>query len=277
MIFMNDCKSAKQAKDYFEHLQRSDYYMKDGQELKGLWFGHGAALLGLKGEVKREDFFKLCDNINPLTGKQLTPRTKIQRRVMTDVTFNAPKDVSLAYAFGDDRILEGFQDAVGRTMQWMEAEAATRVRKDGANELERTGNLIGSGHLHKTTRPHNGKPEPHLHVHVILQNATFSFAENRMKAVDISRLFKDKGLYQAMFLSYLAENMRALGYGITRQGNSFGLVGFSRELVEKFSNRTLLIERQARRLGITDPLIKGELGRRTREKKPRRRFPCRSW
>jgi len=70
--------------------------------MKGIWHGKGAERLGLSGEVRQEDFFKLCDNINPSTGKQLTPRIRDDRRVMTDFTFDCPKDVSLVYELGGD-------------------------------------------------------------------------------------------------------------------------------------------------------------------------------
>ena len=84
MIFLNESKNATEAKDYYtRQLAPSDYYMKDAVELPGQWGGRGAKLLGLKGEVKQEDFFALCDNINPQTGEQLTPHTKENRRVLT--------------------------------------------------------------------------------------------------------------------------------------------------------------------------------------------------
>ena len=62
--------------------------------MKGVWHGRGAEMLQLSGEVRQEDFFKLCDNINPATGEHLTARTDADRRVMTDLTFDVPKSVS---------------------------------------------------------------------------------------------------------------------------------------------------------------------------------------
>src|ERR1700722_21020963 len=97
MIFINHMKSAKAAKDYYsQHIAPGDYYAKDAAELKGVWHGKAAEMLRLSGEVKQEDFFRLCDNLTP-DGKQLTPRTKEDRRAMTDFTFDAPKSVSLAF------------------------------------------------------------------------------------------------------------------------------------------------------------------------------------
>src|SRR5438046_645342 len=80
------------AKDYFtRQLSPSDYYLRDAPECAGVWHGRGAAALGLTGTVEREQYFRLCENRHPLTGEQLTPRTKATRRVLYDFTFDAPK------------------------------------------------------------------------------------------------------------------------------------------------------------------------------------------
>jgi len=53
MIFITPSSNAQAAKDYYtRHLERSDYYMKDAQEMPGQWRGLGAELLGLQGEPK---------------------------------------------------------------------------------------------------------------------------------------------------------------------------------------------------------------------------------
>ena len=104
MLFVNHATNTKSAKDYFTaHLSRSDYYMRDDQEIAGQWHGRGAELLGLSGTVDKDSYFRLCENINPETGEQLTPRVKSDRRVLYDFTFDAPKSVTLAYELGDDK------------------------------------------------------------------------------------------------------------------------------------------------------------------------------
>lgn len=269
MMFMKDFKGAKGAKDYFtEHLRANDYHLRDAQEFGGQWHGHGAQLLGLSGDVNQDEFFRLCENIHPETGERLTQRNKSDRRTITDVTFDVPKSVSLAYELGgDERVLDAVRSAVQETMSEMEGEAMTRVRKGGADELRRTANLVYGEFIHRTARPVNGVPEPQLHVHCTVMNTTYDTVEERWKAVDISGLYRDKGYYQAAYHSRLASNLRELGYGIERDGNSFRLKGISAETCGKFSHRTAVIEAEAERLGIQDARTKGELGRLTREKK----------
>src|SRR5438105_4316555 len=111
------------AEEYFEeHLCVGDYY-KEGQRVSGEWFGLAAERLGLSGNVRADDFLRLCANQNPSSGETLTQRlntTRIEgcenaanRRIFYDFTFSPPKSVSLAgFLVKDDRILEAHARAV---------------------------------------------------------------------------------------------------------------------------------------------------------------------
>jgi len=270
VIFVNHVKNASQAKDYYsQHLAPGDYFIgKDAAEMKGQWHGRGAKMLHLSGEVAHDDFLKLCDNINPSTLEKLTARTKDDRRVLTDFTFDAPKSVSLAYELGkDERVLGALRVSVRETMAEIETAAQTRVRKGGKDVDRKTGSMLWAEHIHRTTRPVDGSPDPQLHCHATVFNATFDSVENRWKAIQLGDIVRDKGYYQAAFHSRLAGKLKDLGYGIEKDGNSFRLAGIERATVEKFSRRTAVIEAEAERLGIDDAKSKGQLGRRTREKK----------
>ncbi len=274
MIFVNHIQGAKAAKDYYsQHIAPGDYYGKDSAEMKGVWHGKGAEMLGLSGEVNQQEFFQLCENLNPQTGKQLTPRMDDDRRVLTDFTFDVPKSVTLALEIGgDERILDALRQSVRKTMADIEKEVGTRVRKGGKDEDRKTGNMIFAEHIHRTTRPVDGIPDPHLHAHITVLNATFDETEKRWKAIQLGDVVRDKGYYQAAFHARLAHQLSALGYGIQKDGNSFRLAGIDRSTIEKFSRRTSVIEAEAARLGIDGAEAKGKLGRRTREKKGKDRI-----
>src|SRR5436190_2127649 len=135
MMRMTASTSPEGAKRYFgEGLTRSDYYLT-GQEIAGVWVGHAAERLGLHGEVDARGYFALCDNLNPQTGEQLTPRQQDNRRVGYDFTFSAPKPISVLYELsGDERILDAFRSSVRETMEEVECGMKTRVRSGARND-----------------------------------------------------------------------------------------------------------------------------------------------
>lgn len=268
-MFINHATDARAAKNYFtEHLSRSDYYMRDSQEIAGHWHGRGAELLGLSGTVDKESYFRLCENLNPITGEPLTPRMKAERRVLYDFTFDAPKSVSLAYELGgDDRILDAMRDAVEETMGEMENAIKVRVRRDGSLDSRKSCNMAWAEFIHRTTRPVDGMPDPQLHIHAVAANASFDPVERRWKAAEFSDIVSGKGYYQAAFHSRLTHKLVALGYGIERDGSSFRLKDIDNAACEEFSRRTEIIQAEARRLGLTRPEDIRPLGKLTREAK----------
>src|SRR6202140_1293899 len=134
MIRITQQDNAGAAKRYYA---TADYYSQ-GQELVGSWGGKGASRLGLEGTVDKFSFERLCDNLDPKTGKPLTVRTRSERTVGYDFTFSVPKSVSLLYAMtGDQDILGAFRAAVDETMREIEAEMKTRVRM-GRQDSNRT-------------------------------------------------------------------------------------------------------------------------------------------
>src|SRR3984957_3548726 len=143
MLRIHQIRSASDAKSYYA---QTDYY---GQELVGNWGGKAAARLGLEGPVTLEAFNRLCDNLDPGSGEQLTVRQKANRTVGYDFNFNAPKGVSLLYALTkDERVLAAFRNAVNDTMVELEQEAKTRVRVGGRYEDRTTGLLTWAEFVH---------------------------------------------------------------------------------------------------------------------------------
>lgn len=268
MLRIIESSSADQAKNYFT---KADYYIEgqgQEQELVGQWRGKGAALLGLSGSVNAAEWSALCDNLHPETGEKLTPRQKENRRIGYDFNFHVPKSVSLLYALTEDeRILDAFRDAVGETMQDLESEMQTRVRKDGRNEDRITGNLVWGEFVHLTSRPVDGVPDPHLHAHCFVFNETFDPVEQRWKAGQFGDLKRDASYFEAKFHSRLGQSLAELGMPIERSKSGWELGGLSRQTLEKFSRRTEQIERLAAEKGITNPDAKSELGATTRAHK----------
>ena len=262
--------SAGAARDYYSHgLSRGDYYISD--EMPGVWCGKAAEMLGLCGEVGREDFRKLCDNIRPCDGGKLNPRFNTKRRVGYDMVFSAPKSVSIMQGvLGDERITEAFQNAVRRVMLAIEADIHVRVRKNGANSTRRTGNMVWGEFTHFTSRPVDEKsaPDPNLHIHAYCFNTSFDIEESRFKAGEFFYIKREAPFYEAMFHSELATELQQLDYQIENQPFSFEIAGVGKENIRRFSRRAREIEALAEELGIADnDRAKDKLAATTRKRK----------
>ena len=221
--------------------------------------------------VDKFSFERLCDNLDPQTGKPLTARTRSARTVGYDFTFSVPKSVSLLYAMsGDQGIMDAFRGAVDETMREIEAEMKTRVRRKGQDADRTTGNMVYAEFIHTTSRPVEGFPDPQLHSHVFVFNATYCDEERRWKAGQFRDLKRDAPYFQAAFRVRLANRLQDLRFGVQRKRDDFEIAGIPPDVLKRFSRRTAQIEKVAQEKGITDPKRKAELGAETREKKGRR-------
>ena len=292
MLRVTQSVSAAGAAKYFdEALVRGDYYSDQDRSI-GTWGGKAAELLGLSRQVSRGDFIKLASNLDPRTQERLTARTKNNRTAGYDFTFSVPKSVSLYLARNPgSEVRQMVMDSFSETMTSIEAEMKTRVRGRGADGMQRheervTGNLVYAAFVHDTSRPVDGIPDPHFHIHCYVLNATFDREENRWKAGFFRDLKADAPFWEASFNTRVAEKLLAAGYGIRRTERDFELSSVDRSLIEKFSRRTKEIEKlaqanlkalekRARALvaktgmpfGEAFAQVKGELGAKTREAK----------
>lgn len=261
-------KSAAAARQYYaEGLKKEDYY-SEKQEIVGKWHGKAAEMLGLAGDVTPEVFAAMVENIHPVTGERLTPRTKADRRVGYDINFHVPKSLSVIQALtGDKRITAAFREAVAETMVELEGRVATRVRKAGGNGTRATGNFAWAEFVHYTARPVGGVPDPHLHVHAFTFNTTFDEVEGRWKAAEFHDIKRDAPYAESSFHARLAGKVAALGWRVDHGKHGWEVAGVPRSVIEKFSQRTAQVEAAAAERGIKDAKAKDALGAATREGK----------
>ena len=136
--------SPSQGAHYYE---ADGYYAKDSPEhlAASAWAGKGAAGLGLEGPVDPGTFKAVLEGAVPDgSGRRLGKRGKdgeIHHRPGRDLTFSAPKSVSLAALVGGDaRIVEAHDRAAGRALGWFEKNAAeTRTQDPATGRMVRTG------------------------------------------------------------------------------------------------------------------------------------------
>jgi conjugative relaxase-like TrwC/TraI family protein len=210
----------------------SDYYA-EGERVVGHWFGRGAELLGLGGEVETKAFDALRQGLDPQTGEFLRQRRGADRvgvggdklcqaRALYDFTISAPKSVSLiAILGGDGRLVHAHQIAVAATLEEIERYAATRVRQKGANADRDTGNLVVAVYHHDTSR----ELDPQLHCHAAAANLTYDGTEGRWKALQAGGIYERRAYLTEIYRNALAREVQRLGYTIEDRRDAKGRAG----------------------------------------------------
>jgi len=209
-------------------------------------------LLGLSGEVTRKQFEAVREGLHPETGEFLRPRHGADRtcangseqskgRSLYDLTFSAPKSISIqALVGGDERLIAAHDKAVREALAEAENYAAARVRLNGANEDRATANWIVAAYRHDTSR----ELDPQLHTHAVTANLTYDGVEGRWKALQASELYERRAYLMEVYRNALARDVFGLGYEIEPRRDSkgrdhgFEIRGVSDELLEKYSVRS---------------------------------------
>lgn len=240
MLRITKIRSAARAGQYFE---RDDYYA-DG-DAPSQWLGKGAETLGLVGAVDRETFQRVLAGELPNGQKLGTMRDeKWQHKPGWDLTFSAPKSVSiLAEVAGDRRLIAVHEEAVREALGYIEREAAiTRLHTRAGGEAvhhEKTGNLVIAAFRHATSRA----SEAQLHTHAVVANATLS-ADGKWRSLETRDMYQIGQLAGTIYQSRLAAKCAELGYTPERanEHGQFELADVPREVLEAASTRTAQAE-----------------------------------
>lgn len=254
MLSIGALSSSGAAVSYYE---KDDYYETKGEnpDAQGQWFGQGAERLGLEGAVGREDFKALLEGTLP-DGTQLgTIREEggeKEHRPGYDLTFSAPKSVTLIAELGGDKaVIEAHQKAVRQALGWIEGNvAATRVKVAGEVHREETGNLVIATFQHDTNRNH----DPQLHTHAVVINAT-EREDGKWRSLDGKAFFESQAAGTAVYRSALALELQKLGYQLDTEGRDgkFEIAGVPAEAIAEFSTRRAEIEASLKARGLEGP------------------------
>ena len=175
---MLSISSIKGDAGYYSH---EDNYYASGS-LDSRWMGEGAEKLGLKGEVASADMDAVRQGKLP-DGSDLSRMVNgvNKHRSGYDLTFSAPKSVSVMALVGEDRrFIEAHNRAVAVVMQEVEKLVSARITEEGKTETVLTGNMVAALYNHDTSRD----LDPQLHTHALVFNATFAGEKWRSLASD---------------------------------------------------------------------------------------------
>jgi conjugative relaxase-like TrwC/TraI family protein len=218
-----------------------DYYTESGRT-QGRWLGSGAAELHLAGDVNEQAFDRLAAGFHPETGSALVQRAGDSHRPGWDLTFSAPKSVSVVWGIADDEQREAIERvhslAVERTLLFAEQQQLfiTRRGHDGIRR-EATRSIIAA-YLHGTSR----EADPQLHTHAFVLNVA-ARGDASYGTLETKPLYEWKMALGAAYRAELAHELRTLGYETApdSKGN-FRISRVPRDLERHFSKRRAQIE-----------------------------------
>ena len=239
--------SPAQGVSYYE---RDGYYAQEDPAHReaSAWAGKGAEALGLSGSVDPDIFSGILEGTVPDgSGRRLGRRLgdgTIDHRPGRDVTFSAPKSVSIAALLGGDaRIVAAHDAAVQRTLGWIEENVVqTRTMDAESGRMVRTGGqkAVIAAFRHEVSR----NLDPQLHTHAVIANMVQG-GDAKWRTMANEKLYASKMLIGALYRAELARGLEELGYGIekTHADGRFEIAGASgrspvpRSIVEAFSTR----------------------------------------
>jgi conjugative relaxase-like TrwC/TraI family protein len=267
--------SASHASGYFS---REDYYLRGSEPSQ--WLGKGSAALGLKGEVQEEDFRRLAQGKAPDGSLLVAPKLTRgeagaqleNHRAGNDLTFSAPKSVSVGYAAGNQELKDIWDQAVVNAMKHVEAHYSQYRARDG---VRNSGNIVAAKFDHVTSRA----LDPEVHSHVFLLNMTrVPGGGGKWKANEPKNIYTDKislGMLARQEAMYLYRKAGYATYFTNRGQLLFEVEGVSPRELETFSKRSAAIagkvaqwKEQKRFPGVSGGALKGMAALDTRD--PRR-------
>ena len=221
---------------------REDYYLGAG-EAPGVWLGHGSATLGLRGQVGPGPLRVLLAGFSP-TGQRLTSRPVGAARVTGfDLTFSAPKSVSVLWGLSDPEVSKAVRrahdGAVVEALGYLERHATVARRGAGGTRRIAAGGLVAAAFRHRTSR----SGDPQLHTHVLVANAVCG-EDGRWSAPDARLLYfhaRTGGfVYQAALRARLVQSL-GVSFGPVTNGAA-EILGVTDDVLRLFATRRAAIE-----------------------------------
>lgn len=234
---------------------RDDYYSGRG-EAPGEWTGRGAAALGLAGQVEAAKFNALMagvDPSDPASQRRLRDSRGEPKVVGFDLTFSAPKSISVLFAAADEgtagQLIAAHEAAVCAALEYVEDEAVKVRRGKGGLVVEAGEGVVAAAYRHRMSR----SLDPQLHTHVVCANVARG-PDGRWTALDGRHLYehaKTAGyLYQAHLRAEIRDRL-GLAWGPVANGAA-ELTAVPTEVLREFSRRRQEILEAAREAGVED-------------------------
>ncbi|ELU5570847.1 conjugative transfer relaxase/helicase TraI [Escherichia coli] len=240
MMSVAPVASAGTAAAYYSNAD--NYYFLGN--LQSLWLGEGAKSLGLEGNVQGDALTAILEGRLPdgsRLGKEINGNHV--HRPGHDLTFSAPKSVSILALIGEDKeMLEAHNHAVRVAAGYVEKLISARATKDGITSIVHTGRMVAAAFTHDTSR----NLDPQLHTHLLVANMTEQDGKWKALATDyihnagfIETVMKMQVTLGKIYRSALRQRVEALGHEVEEVGKHgmWEIKGVPEEVREDLSSR----------------------------------------
>ena len=214
------------------------------------WHGKGAMTLGLRPDlhVAAGKFESLLAGHVIGTGIRLGRKRAGARehRPGLDITFSAPKSVSLAallptrrHPHGDRGVVHAHDEAVRATLDWIEENL---LETRGWDPATRKRPRIKAPHMVAATFRHvaSRNLDPQLHTHAVIANMTRD-KQGRWRSIEATLLHRHARQIGAYYRNELSRRLMERGYDVepamAGRMPSFEIAGYNRKLRSAFSTR----------------------------------------
>ena len=238
-------KAAAKTVHYFEV---DGYYARNDPEHRkaSSWHGEAADLLGLHGRVNPKRFEAVLAGYVPGTELRLGRLRdgEHQHRPGVDVTFSAPKSVSLealVYARPKTRarVVRAHDEAVRATLGFIEAELLQTRSYDpqtGRRPRVQADGMVAATFRHLASR----NLDPQLHTHSVIANMTRG-RDGGWRSAEFTSVERSKLLIGAYYRNELRTRLEKIGYAtvstLVGRMPGFEIAGYERPMLDAFSTR----------------------------------------
>ncbi len=198
-------KMAQGAERYYARLAKEDYYLNGG-EPPGRWIGEAASPLGLTGTVNSKELSNVIAGFGS-DGTALVKNAGAKnRQVGWDMTFSAPKSVSVIWGIADDDLRKKIEhlhnQAVDTAIDYLQKNCVWSRTGPGGREWKRAEAVVAAFN-HGTSRD----ADLQLHTHALFTNVGVR-EDGKTGTIVSKKLFENKMLSGAIYRSALAESLK---------------------------------------------------------------------
>lgn len=249
---------------YYTTLAKEDYYVGQATALEpsGVWIGQGTSKAMLDADASRqvnEQTFKhLFDGYAPdgaqkwVTNAGRYNGKKGDRMPGYDLTFSAPKSVSICWALAEDQTRRAVENAHQRAIEGTleEIEKISIIRTGAGGKVRESAGLIAGVFQHATARQVDAAtmPDMQLHSHCCVINTAIT-KNGRTGAINgLDFLNEDFAKqYGAIYKARLSSEILKVGFDLERTKDGWEIKGVSPQIIEHFSKRSKQIEKEVDR------------------------------